>query len=172
MPILPTLRQSGGIESLSRKLGQKPPVTMLAVQAMLPLLLGAFRREFDAAGRGAAGVAHLRDLVNQYGGGDMAMAVMAPGPHDGASGQALIDAMMTPSLRVRLLAHVDAAAPGWSEEGLSLLLNLLAMLVGGYMGARLESDALASVDALPQVEAWLAIGAAANALDLLDNSPR
>lgn len=138
MDMLETLRRTGGLEAMSRQLDVTPPQSAAGAEALLPLILGGFKRYCRKAGPGAEGLPVLVSMLNELGDGQMAVAVMTPGKLSLAAGAAVLEALFgTPEA----IIAVASAAAERSDLGTAKLRNmmpLLAMLVGGYISVRVD----------------------------------
>lgn len=127
MDWLSTLRRSGGLHALSRKLEASPADVITASGDLLPGLLAAMRHFVDSHGGQEEGLQALVDLLRQMGDGKLAADVMGPEPLRVEAGEQLLDELLKSREPV----------PGLATDALQAkLLPALAMLVGGYLGAR------------------------------------
>lgn len=136
MDWLTTLRRSGGINALSRRLGVTPAEVSAAAQALLPALLAGFRRFADELGGGDAGMRGLLDELSELGGGQLAADVMGPGTLNTAPGSIILERMIGPEVARRALLVEAERTAGLDQALGERLLPGLAMLVGGYITAR------------------------------------
>ena len=128
MDFFATLRRSGGINALARQLGIAPGVATAGAQALLPQLLDGFRPY-------RARMPELLDILNDLGGGALAVTVMNMENADPAPGLALIGRIFEHNGSVEEL--MAAARPSAIERtSLERMAPLLAMLIGGYVAAR------------------------------------
>jgi hypothetical protein len=137
MGMLSTLRRSGAIDALARKLGLTPPVAATAVGSALPVLVGAMRRYLAREVNATNGVANLAKLLESTGGGAMAVAALAPGEVDARAGQRLLIAFFGDESQINQIAERCARDVGIAEDVAGRLLALLMMQVGGYVSARM-----------------------------------
>jgi hypothetical protein len=136
MDWLTTLRRNGGINALARQLGVTPADVGAGSEALLPALLGGLRQLADSLGGGDAGVHALVDVLMELGGGQLAADVMAPGPLDTAPGAAILDRALGPEVARRAVLVEAERTHGLDQAFGERLLPALAMLVGGYITAR------------------------------------
>lgn len=136
MDWLTTLRRSGGINALSRQLGASPAVVAVGAEALLPPLLGGLRGVADLLGGGEAGVRALVEELTELGGGELAAAVMAPGPLDTDRGTVIVERALGPEVARRAVLIEAQRTSGLEPAFGERMLPGLAMLVGGYITAR------------------------------------
>lgn len=127
MDWLATLRRSGGLHALARKLDASPADVMTAAGGLLPRLVASMREFVDQHGGEEVGIKALVDLVARMGDGDLAAQVMGPEPLRSDLGEQFLDHLM-PGGRT---ATAPAGDPLQNQ-----LFPGLAMLVAGYIGAR------------------------------------
>jgi hypothetical protein len=141
MDLLATLRRSGGIDALARQIGMPPQPVAAGVEALLPALLGGLRGYAQSMGGGEAGVRAMLAMMDGLGDGNLAAEVMGPGPLAAESGERVLLQLFGSREAGRQLAHDVAAASGHDAAMLDRILPVLAMLVCGYLSARVGADA-------------------------------
>jgi len=134
MQITDMLAQAGGLESISRELGIAPQEAQSGAEALLPAILGGFKRQAQEGGAGGLG-----DLLGKLGGGDLMDQVLAPEPTNVAAGDAVLGEIFGSRDVSRTVAQSASAQSGLSPELLKKMLPLLAMLVTGFMSKRGEA---------------------------------
>lgn len=140
MELLATLRRSGGIDALARQVGVVPATVGSAVEVLLPAVLEGLRAYAQRLGGGDAGIAAVLAMIDGLGDGDLAVAVMGPGPLcEEAGNKILAHALGTDDAKQRLAREV-AAVSGQEPALLERLLPPLAMLACGYLSARARAD--------------------------------
>ena len=142
MDMFTTLRRSGGLDALARKLNVQPPVTALGTSIFLPVIMAGFRGYFEDAGGGAAGLASLGAYLGGIGGGELAVAVMMPNAVDIGPGVTLLHDMVGPDAVVAAKVVHGCIDTGLDKQIAERFLPLLAMLVGGYLAARIDGTGL------------------------------
>lgn len=140
MDWLTTLRRSGGINALSRQLGVSVPEVARGAQALLPALIEGLRQVADARGGGETGVRALIDQLRELGGGELSASVMAPGPLDVAPGETIVASAIGPDVARRAVLIEAERTSGVAPDLGERILPGLAMLVGGYITARVEGS--------------------------------
>jgi hypothetical protein len=158
-----TLRRSGGLDALSRRLAIPPADVASAAARLLPPLLSRYHRLYRRSGAGLAGVAAVTALAGRYGGGDLAIAILASGPITAEACAGLLAGLLDPGESADTLvaeaasiqapaspAAVDPAGtvPGNDIPGdngdpapgqMAQVLPLLNLLVAGYLTARADA---------------------------------
>jgi hypothetical protein len=140
LDLLDTLRRSGGLEAVSRQLGIPPAMASAGAEALLPAILGGFRKRTEAAGGGEGGLGSLIDMLGQLGGGALAGNVMGAEPTEPARGNDVLGQIFGSKDVSRSVAQDAAGKTGIDPATLKAMLPLLAMLVGGYLSARAKGS--------------------------------
>lgn len=130
-----TLRRTGGLEALARRSGLSTPATRQSVEALLPFVLGGFKRLSLAAGKGDSGQADLEgrklcEVVESHGGAEMAAAVM--GEASLAEGEALLAETFGGEEALNAVCSAAAGKVDVPHQTLRAMLPAVAMLTGGY----------------------------------------
>jgi hypothetical protein len=164
MDLLATLRRSGGIDALARQIGLPPTTVAAAVEALLPALIGGLRDYAQRLGEGDAGVQAMLAMIDGFGDGNLAAEVMGPGPLTADSGDKIVALFFDSANAKRWLAAEVAAETGQDALMLERIVSPLAMLVCGYITARVGADG-AHDDSIDWVRALLKLpkGGAAQA---------
>lgn len=139
MDLLATLLRSGGIEGLARQSQLKSKAAVAATEALLPALVGALQRFVRQSGGGRGGLARLLDLFSEHGDGALAAQVIGHDPVSPLMGEDLLDRLF-PGEDTDALLREAAKATGLKREVLEKMWPLLAMLVGGYLSARVATS--------------------------------
>jgi hypothetical protein len=133
MNLTDILSQAGGIESMARDLGIPPAMAKQGAEALLPAILGGFKKQAQGAGGGAAGLEGLGGLLGQLGGGGLLDAVLGPQPTPVDKGNDVLGQIFGTKEVSRSVAGDAAAKTGIDASTLKKMLPILAMLVAGYM---------------------------------------
>src|SRR3546814_5595301 len=80
MNLTDILAQAGGIESMAKELGIPPAMAKQGADALLPAILGGFKKQAQSGGGAADGLGGLGGLLGQLGGGGLLDSVLAPQP--------------------------------------------------------------------------------------------
>lgn len=121
------LIRSGGINAIARQLGESPSATLASARLLMPGLQAGLRNF-------PGGMAALLDVFADAGGVELAAAIMRPEPVDSAPGHAMI----------ARIGGIVLSPQDDTPENAELRLRvapLLAMLVVGYLSARVMTNA-------------------------------
>jgi hypothetical protein len=129
MQISDLIARTGGIDSIARELGIPQEQAATGAEALLPAILGGFRKTAQSQG-GAGG---LGELLGQLGGGGLLDQVLAPQPTDVSQGDAVLGEIFGSRDVSRTVAQSASAQSGLDPSLLKKMLPLLAMVVGGLM---------------------------------------
>lgn len=138
MDIAETLRQTGALDSVARELGIDPSIAAAGAAALLPAILGGFKREAQAQPNGIEG---LGGLLQQMGGGGLLDAVVGAQPTPVEQGNDILGQIFGSREVSRDVAGHAAAQTGINVDTLKRMLPMIAMLVAGYMATRSQSGA-------------------------------
>ena len=130
MNISDILQQSGGVDVIARELGLPPAMAKAGAEALLPAILGGFKKQAQAQPGGIEG---LGGLLGQLGGGGLLDAVLAPEPTPVDKGNDVLGQIFGSKDVSRSVAGHAAAQTGLDAGVLKQMLPILAMLVAGYM---------------------------------------
>jgi hypothetical protein len=130
MQMTELLGQMGGLQSIARELGISEADAASGANALLPALLGGFKRQAQAQ---PAGLDGLGGLLDQFGGGSLLDNVLAPQATDVSRGDAVLGQIFGSKDVSRTVAQSAAARSGLDPGLLKKMLPMLAMLVAGFM---------------------------------------
>ena len=130
MDIASILKQSGGIGSIAQQLGVNEQVAQMGAEALLPAILGGFKKTAQAQPSGLEG---LGGLLGQLGGGGLFDSVVAPEPTPVEKGNDILGQIFGSKDVSRTVAGSASAQTGIDPSLLKKMLPILAMLVAGYM---------------------------------------
>ncbi len=136
MDVLDMLRRSGGINAVANQLGITPATAMAGTEALVPAIIGGFRKSTEASGGGEAGLGALVTMLGGLGGGALAANVLGPDETDVSKGNDVLGRIFGSKDVSRSVAADAAGRTGIDPAILKQMLPLLAMLVGGYFSAR------------------------------------
>lgn len=136
--MLDTLRRTGGLAALSRHMNLTPAQASAGAEALLPFLLGGFKRYCQQHGPGDEGLPALLNVLNLWGDGEMAAAVLIPGNGSMAAGPAILETIFGSAEAVDSVADAAAQRSDLDNAQLRKMLPLLAMLLGGYISIRAD----------------------------------
>src|SRR6185503_15226088 len=130
MQMTDLLAQMGGITSIARELGVSESEAAVGAEALLPAILGGFKKQAQAQ---PAGLEGLGGLLGQLGGGGLLDNVLSPQPTDVSLGDDVLGSIFGSRDVSRTVAHSAATSSGLDPALLKKMLPMLAMLVAGYM---------------------------------------
>lgn len=156
MDILAMLRRNGGIEALARRLDAAPADAASCAELLVPVIVAGLRGFVDSHGADGRGYEMLVDAIDRLGGGYLAAAVMALDAVDAGPGEAVLQAIFGTGDPARILAARAAPAALTDQALLARALPLLAMLVAGYIAARVGGSGAADSGGLATVGEILA----------------
>ena len=111
------LAQTGGLQSIARELGVSETQAASGAAALLPALLGGFKKQAQSQ---PAGLEGLGSLLGQLGGGGLLDDVLAPQPTDVRRGNDVLGQLFGSQDVSRAVAQEAAAqsglAPGRAQE--------------------------------------------------------
>jgi hypothetical protein len=124
------LGQAGGIESIARELGVGREQATSGAAALLPAILGGFKKRAQSE---PAGLEHLAGVLGGLGGGGLMDEVLSPHPTNVAPGNDILGQIFGSKEVSRTVAQSASARTGLDPAVLKRMLPILAMLVAGYM---------------------------------------
>jgi hypothetical protein len=130
MNITDILAQVGGLRSMSRELGVPEEQVQSGAEALLPAILGGFKKQ---AQQQPGGVEGIDVLLNQMGGGGLLDNVLSPEPTDLNQGNDVLGQIFGSKDVSRTVAQNAAGRTGLDPALLKKMLPMLAMLVAGFM---------------------------------------
>jgi hypothetical protein len=140
MQINDILAQAGGFQSIARELGVSESQAARGSAALLPAILGGFKKQAQTRPGGLEG---LGGLLGQLGGGGLLDNVLSPQPTDVSRGDDVLGQIFGSRDVSRTVAQNAAAQTGLDPSLLKKMLPLLAMLVAGYMAKQRGAGAAA-----------------------------
>lgn len=130
MQVTDLLARTGGLQSMARELGVDDAQVASGADALLPAILGGFKKQAQAQ---PAGLGGLGDLLGQLGGGGLFDEVLAPQPTNVAHGNDVLGQIFGSKDVSRTVAQDAAERSGLDPALLRKMLPLLAMVVTGLM---------------------------------------
>ncbi len=130
MQITDILAQAGGLSSMARELGISDAQAASGAAALIPAILGGFKKQAQAQPTGLEG---LGSLLGRLGGGSLFDEVLAPKPTDVSHGNDVLGQIFGTKDVSRTVAQNAASQSGLDPNVLKKMLPMLAMLVAGYM---------------------------------------
>ena len=129
MQITDILAQSGGIASIARELGVSESQAHSGATALLPAILGGFKKQTTQGG----GLDALGGILGQLGGGGLFDEVVSPQPTNVERGNDVLGQIFGSKTVSRTVAQDASAKSGLDPGLLKKMLPMLAMLVAGFM---------------------------------------
>ena len=145
MQITDVLGQLGGLQSIARELGVSEAKASAGADALLPAILGGFKKQAQAQPTGLDG---LGGLLGQLGGGGLLDNVLSPQPTDVGQGNDVLGQIFGSKDVSHTVAQSAAARTGLDPALLRQMLPMLAMLVAGFM-AKQQGGAVAQGSPAP-----------------------
>jgi hypothetical protein len=134
-------------------------------EALIPAIMGGFRKRADSAGGGAGGIGDLIGMLGGLGGGDLASNVLGPEPTETDRGNSVLGEIFRSKDVSRTVAQDASAKSGIDPAILKKMLPLLAMLLGGYLSARAGGSGASSAPGTGGLESLLDLDGDGNPLD-------
>jgi hypothetical protein len=144
MQVRDMLNETGGLTSIARELGISETQAASGAAALLPAILGGFKKQAQAQPTGLEG---LGGLLSQFGGGALLDEVLAPRPTDVSRGNDILGQIFGSKDVSRTVAQNAASQTGLDPGLLKKMLPILAMLVTAYMAR--QGGAGAAAQPLP-----------------------
>lgn len=130
MDIASILNQTGAIGQVAQQLGVSEQTAQAGAAALLPAILGGFKKTTQAQPGGLEG---LGGLLGQLGGGGLFDSVVSPKPTPVEKGNDVLGEIFGSKDVSRTVAGNAAAQTGIDPSLLKKMLPILAMLVAGYL---------------------------------------
>ena len=128
MNLTDILAQAGGIESMAKELGVPPAIAKQGADALLPAILGGFKKQAQSGG-----IEGLGGLLGQLGGGGLLDSVLGSQPTPVSQGNDVLGEIFGSKDVSRTVAGQAASQTGLDAGLLKKMLPILAMMVAGYM---------------------------------------
>ena len=128
MNLTDILAQAGGIESMAKELGVSPSIAKAGADALLPAILGGFKKQAQSGG-----IEGLGGLLGQLGGGGLLDSVLGSQPTPVDQGNDVLGQIFGSKDVSRTVAGQAAAQTGIDRSLLKQMLPMLAMMAAGYM---------------------------------------
>jgi len=129
MQITDLIQQMGGLQSVAREFGVNNQDAERGAAALLPAILGGFKKQAQAP----SGLDGLSGMLNQLGGGGLLDNVLSPQPTDVNLGNNVLGQIFGSKDVSRNVATNAAAQSGMDPSMLKKLLPVIAMMAAGYM---------------------------------------
>jgi hypothetical protein len=136
MQINDILEKTGGLNAIARELGISETQAATGAAALIPAILGGFRKQAQAP----AGLDGLGGLIGKLGGGALLDNVIGAQPTDVQPGNDVLGQIFGTKDVSRAVAQNAAGQSGLDPAVLKKMLPMLAMLVAGFMAKQRSSD--------------------------------
>jgi hypothetical protein len=143
MQINDILAQMGGLKSMAAELGVSEAQAASGAQALIPAILGGFKKQAQTQPSGLEG---LGGLLGTLGGGALLDNVLSPQPTNVNQGNDVLGQIFGSKDVSRTVASNAASQTGLDASVLKKMLPVLAMMVAGYMAKQRGGD---STDSAP-----------------------
>jgi hypothetical protein len=130
MQISDILARTGGLQPIARELGVTEEQAESGAAALLPAILGGFKKQVQTQSSGLGG---LGDMLGQLGGGGLLDDVLATHPTNVDRGNNVLGQIFGSKDVSRAVAQNASAQSGLNPSLLKKMLPMLAMVVAGYM---------------------------------------
>jgi hypothetical protein len=130
MQVSEILAQTGGSQSIARELGVSEQQVEMGAAALLPAILGGFKKQVQGQPTGLGG---LGGLLGALGGGGLLDDVLASHPTNVDRGNNVLGQIFGSKDVSRTVAKDASAKTGLDPSLLKKMLPMLAMLAAGYM---------------------------------------
>lgn len=130
MDMMEILKQSGAIGSIAQQLGVNEQVAQTGAEALLPAILGGFKKTAQAQ---PSGLESLGGILGQLGGGGLLDSVLSPEPTPVEKGNDVLGQIFGSKDVSRSVAGHASQQTGLDSTLLKQMLPILAMIVAGYM---------------------------------------
>lgn len=130
MQITDILAQMGGLQAIAQELGVNESQAANGVSALLPAVLGGFKKQAQAQPEGLGG---LGSLLGSLGGGGLLEQVLSPQPTDLSQGNKVLGQIFGSKDVSRTVAQNAATQSGLDPALLQKMLPMVAMVVAGLM---------------------------------------
>ena len=136
MQLTDILAKMGGLQSISKEVGVTEAEAATGANALLPVILGGFKKQAQADTGSAGG---LDGLLSQLGGGSLLDNVLSPQPTDVSQGNAVLGQIFGSKDVSRAVAQDASSKSGINPALLRKMLPILAMAVAGYMAKQRQA---------------------------------
>lgn len=130
MQITDILARMGGLQSVARELGVNESQAESGVAALVPAILGGFKKQ---AATQPDGVEGLGGLLGRLGGEQLLDDVVSPQPTNVTKGNEVLGQIFGSKDVSRAVAQDASAQSGLDPSMLKKMLPMVAMMVAGYM---------------------------------------
>jgi hypothetical protein len=144
MNIQDILAQTGGLQSISKELGIDEAQANNGTAALLPAILGGFKKQASQSG----GLEGLGGMLGKLGGASLLENVLSQHPTDVSQGNNVLAQIFGSKDVSTAVAQHASTKSGVDPAVLKKMLPMVAMLVAGYMAT--HKSATQATQAAPQ----------------------
>ncbi|MGE0554569.1 MAG: DUF937 domain-containing protein [Gemmatimonadales bacterium] len=137
MELTDVIARMGGLRSMASELGVSESQAASGAAALLPAILGGFKKQAQARAEAPDG---LGALLGQLGGGELLDDVLAPAPTNVNRGNDVLGAIFGSKDVSRAVAQHASGSSGVDPTTLKRMLPILAMVVTGLMAKQRSSS--------------------------------
>jgi len=130
MQVANILAQMGGVSSIAKELGVDERQAEQGAVALLPALLGGFKKQLQTQSGGLAGIG---GLLGQLGGSDLLSSAFGQPAENKETGKEVLGQIFGSKEVSRTVAANAAASSGLNVDQLKQMLPMLASMVAGFM---------------------------------------
>jgi hypothetical protein len=132
------LAQTGSLQQMARELGIDESQAAKGAAALLPAILGGFKKQAQTPSTGLDGLA---GMLGRLGGGGLLDNVVSSKPTDVGRGNEVLGQIFGSKDVSRTVASHAATESGLNVDTLKKMLPMLAMVVGGFMSKQAATPA-------------------------------
>jgi hypothetical protein len=143
MQIMDVLNQLGGLQSVAKELGVSEAQVTEGAAALMPALLGGFKKQAQSQPTGLDGLA---GMLGGLGGGGLLDEVLSPQPTNVGRGNDVLGQIFGSPEVSRTVAQNASTTSGIDPALLRKMLPMLAMLVAGFMSKQSMGQPAAPAD--------------------------
>lgn len=155
MQLTDILAQMGGLQAMARELGVSESQAASGAEALLPAILGGFKKQAQAQPSGLEG---LGGLLGQLGGGGLLEEVLAPQPTNVERGNDVLGQIFGSRDVSRAVAQNASSQTGLDTTLLKKMLPMLAMVVAGLIARQQGASASAQASEQPAPQSGGGLG--------------
>jgi hypothetical protein len=145
MQVTDILSQMGKLQAVARELGVSESQAATGAAALVPAILGGFKKQAHAQSTGLDG---LVGMLGGLGGGSLLDEVLAPQPTNVSRGNDVLGQIFGSQDVSRTVASDASTRTGLDLALLKKMLPMLAMLVAGYLSKQGRQSAPSQTGAL------------------------
>lgn len=155
MQLTDILAQMGGLQAMARELGVSESQAASGAEALLPAILGGFKKQAQAQPSGLEG---LGGVLGQLGGGGLLDEVLAPQPTNVERGNDVLGQIFGSRDVSRAVAQNASSQTGLDASLLKKMLPMLAMVVAGLIARQQGASASAQASEQPAPQSGGGLG--------------